>query len=110
MSQEVEKKIQFFVNKIDNGSFYITEILQNRTDNTWHGLKNSSDVQTTYDSAGAGKYIVIVIFFYALVIVFFIATQVKSGKKVSDEVDEVNAEKILRSMQTEIFTREVLGI
>jgi hypothetical protein len=106
MNNGFDVEFQFSVDKIDNNSFYITEILPNGSNSTFNKVY-TPDAQ--YDSAGAGRYIVLVIFFYATIIIFFIGTQVKSGKKSSDELDEVNAEKILRSMETEIFTREVLG-
>jgi hypothetical protein len=52
---------------------------------------------------------VVVVLVYGLGIIFFIASQVRSTDKQSDE-DGLNAEKILRSMETEIFTKEILGI
>jgi hypothetical protein len=99
MSAELDK-FKFVISKIENNTFYVTEF-----DNSTLA-KNTTDV---YDSYGAANYIVVVVLVYGFSIIFFIASQVRSSKKVSDEVDEVNGEKILRSMQTEIFTREVLG-
>jgi hypothetical protein len=61
------------------------------------------------DSSGAANYIVIVVLVYGLGIIFFIASQVRSTDKQHDEADGLHAEKILRSMETEIFTKEILG-
>ena len=61
-----------------------------------------------FDAAGAAKYIIVVVLVYGFGIIFFIASQVRSSDKVLDEVDSVNAEKILRSMETELFTKDVL--
>jgi hypothetical protein len=63
------------------------------------------------DDYEAAKYIVIVIMVYAFAIIFFIASQIRSKKKISDEVEEVNATRFIRSMRNgEVFTREVLGL
>ena len=102
MVNEIENKFQFLISKVENNTFYVSELLQNSN----QSQNNSTD---KYDSYGAANYIIVVVLVYGFSIIFFIASQVRSAKKVSDEVDEVNAEKILRSMQTEIFTREVLG-
>lgn len=131
------KKFLFFINKIENNTIHISEILQTPGNNsnfdftssqfnnldgsagclngnnnyllngTADTINNSSS--SFYDGSGAAKYIVVVVMVYGLAIVFFIGSQVRSTKKISDEVDGVNAEKILRSMETEIFTKEVLG-
>ena len=105
---ELERKFQFLINKIENNTYYISEVLQNSTNFSATNL-SYNDKKEDYDPSGAAKYIVVVVLVYGFSIIFFIGSQVKSSKKVSDEVDEVNAEKILRSMETEIFTREVLG-
>lgn len=133
------RRFLFLINKIENNTIHITEILQNKsTDaNNLGGLSESRGIAcdsssigsignsyiepgnmsylandtfaSIYDSSGAAKYIVVVVLVYGFAIIFFIGSQVRSTKKFSDEVDSVNAEKILRSMETEIFTKEVLG-
>jgi hypothetical protein len=105
---ELERHFQFLINKLENNTYYISEILQNTNSTATTTTKIPTQVDD-YDSYGAAKYIVVVVLVYGFSIIFFIGSQVRSTKKVSDEVDEVNAEKIMRSMETEIFTREVLG-
>lgn len=115
---DLDYRFQFLINKFENNTYYISQIIQNNRNqalfNDSYNVNNTlNDVVTTpsnvYDSSGAAKYIVVVVLVYGFSIIFFIGSQVRSTKKISDEVDEVNAEKILRSMETEIFTREVLG-
>lgn len=126
--QEIEKKILFYINKIENNTMYITEILQttNKTikknsefwSNLVENLGSSSSLDSKmannngpleYDSAGAAKYIIVVVLLYGFGIIFFIGSQVRSSQKYSDDVEGVNAEKILKTMDTVIFTKEVLG-
>jgi hypothetical protein len=98
MQTPIETK-RFIINKIDNLTIYLTE------------LKNTSSTlndEDPYDPYGAAKYIIIVVLFYGFVITFFIASQVNSQKRATDDVDGVDAEKILGNMQNEIFEREVL--
>lgn len=152
---EIGRRFLFLINKIENNTIHITQILQNQsssdasssiTSNGGGGVNglvdngcNSTSVVSSYfdaiaataspplglnssamsssnaslanlyDSSGAANYIVVVVLVYGFAIIFFIGSQVRSTKKFSDEVDGVNAEKILRSMETEIFTKEVLG-
>lgn len=98
MQTSIETK-RFIINKIDNITIYLTEIKDNNS--------TLNDVDS-YDPYGAAKYIIIVVLFYGFVIIFFIASQVNSQKRNIDDIDGVNAEKILRKMQDEIFEREVL--
>lgn len=126
--QEIGKTILFYINKIENNTIYITEVLQttNKTikknseflsslaENL--GSSNSLDSKMAnngtldYDSAGAAKYIIVVVLLYGFGIIFFIGSQVRSTQKYSDDIEGVNAEKILRSMDTVIFTKEVMGL
>lgn len=134
---ETGKPFHFFVNKLENNTIQLSPIfdassgaaLNNANkayfnspdiDNFFSSLNNyydsagssngsnSSSPNAFYDPSGAAKYIVVVVLVYGFGIIFFIASQVRSSQKMSDEVDGVNAEKILRSMETEIFTKEVL--
>ena len=126
--QDLGKKILLYIDKIENNTIHISEVLQapNNTDiqllsnlvnnldaSRSFNLQNENSVTNNtiipYDSSGAAKYIIVVVLLYGFGIIFFIGSQVRSTKKYSDEVDGVNAEKILRSMETEIFTKEVLG-
>jgi hypothetical protein len=130
---ELGRRFQFFINKIENNTLHISQIIQNnnsenidlsnlasltdasspcfQTSNNYANFSsNTNGTSIGYDSSGAAKYIVVVVLVYGFGIIFFIGSQVRSTKKFSDEVDGVNAEKILRSMETEIFTKEVLGI
>lgn len=127
MLNDVGRRFLFFINKIENNTIHISQLLQtNQTipegsftnNNNYEripclnqSLTNSVTNSTIfpYDSSGAAKYIVVVVLVYGFGIIFFIGSQVRSTQKFSDEVDGVNAEKILRSMETEIFTKEVLG-
>lgn len=137
---EVGRRFLFLINKIENNTIHITQILNQNSSttdsySTTNGFENAglpclsgaasssyfqdasinANMSTndtfanTYDSSGAAKYIVVVVLVYGFAIIFFIGSQVRSTKKLGDEVDGVNAEKILRSMETEIFTKEVLG-
>lgn len=129
---ELGKRFLFYINKIENNTIHISEVLQNSNSSSGgldysnlnslsncidspclssnNYLSNSSaSPGSLYDSSGAAKYIVVVVLVYGFGIIFFIGSQVRSTKKISDEVDGVNAEKILRSMETDIFTKEVLG-
>lgn len=140
---DVGRRFLFLINKIENNTIHITQILQNKsaeaiavsnsfvengglacdTSSSNTNLIGINSLNTTtnmstpsvndtfaamYDSSGAAKYIVVVVLVYGFAIIFFIGSQVRSTKKFSDEVDSVNAEKILRSMETDIFTKEVL--
>lgn len=117
--QENSKEKFYYIKKIENNKIYISEVLQNKT---WKKIPdlylnitaNSSNVNSfnnklDYDSIGAAKYTVVVILLYAFSIIFFIASQVRSTEKLSDDADGVNAVKVLRTMDTVIFTREVSG-
>ncbi|CAF0893307.1 unnamed protein product, partial [Brachionus calyciflorus] len=129
--QEISKKILFYINKIENNTIQISEVIQHATNQTKSDIKffsnlanydtsqtlntqtenllpNVNNSSLAYDSSGAAKYIVVVVLLYGFGIIFFIGSQVRSTQKYSDEVDGVNAEKILKSMETEIFTKEVL--
>lgn len=115
MNENLKGKLLFIINKIENNTLYVSQVLQDHQKNLTE--YNSTDLahsnttldHSNYDSAGAAKYIIVVIFVYAFAIVFFIASQVKSSKKFTDDADGVNAEKLLRTMETDIFTKEVLG-
>ena len=115
MNENLKGKLLFIINKIENNTLYVSQVLQDQQKNLTE--YNSTDLahsnttldHSNYDSAGAAKYIIVVIFVYGFAIVFFIASQVKSSKKFTDDADGVNAEKLLRTMETDIFTKEVLG-
>ena len=130
---ELGKRFQFVVNKVENNTLQLSSIFPNPSfnnsndandgisasdsllfnnlyDNNCFNGSNNINGTAPYDPSGAAKYIVVVVLVYGFGIIFFIASQVRSSAKMSDEVEGVNAEKILRSMETEIFTKEVLGI
>jgi hypothetical protein len=126
MNENLRGKLLFMINKIENNTLYVSQVLQDQQKNLtnsnifgdhrsnhYNGSNlthvNKSLDHLSYDSAGAAKYIIVVIFVYGFAIVFFIASQVKSSKKFIDDADGVNAEKLLRTMETDIFTKEVLG-
>ena len=117
---ELGRKFQFIINKIENNTLHISQIIQNNSDFALNSLSinqeptntftnNVSNNTLSYDSSGAARYIVVVVLLYGFVIIFFIGSQVRSTKKPDDDVDGVNPEKVLRSMEMEIFTKEVLG-
>ena len=66
-------------------------------------------VHYIFGSPGAAKYIVVVVLVYGFAIAFFIGSQIRSTKTFSADQQNDNAEKIMRQMETEIFTKEVLG-
>lgn len=117
--KENNKEKYYYIKKIENNKIYIGEVLLNKTsknipDFFFNFTLNSSNESSfsnkiDYDSIGAAKYTVVVILLYAFSIIFFIGSQVRSTEKSTDDADGVNAVKVLRSMDTVIFTREVSG-
>jgi hypothetical protein len=115
------KKFQFIVEKIENNTLQLSRV-QNPEINFGNLIEYEQQITKTvsndslssnlsyYDSSGAAKYIVVVVLVYGFAIIFFIGSQIRSTKKFSDDQQENNAEKIMRQMETEIFTKEVLGI
>ena len=96
----------------------MSQIIQNNSDlikNCINGpcvlnannITNATTVDA-YDSDGAATYIVVVVLIYGFSIIFFIGSQVRSTKSQSVDVESVDAEKVLRSMEHEIFSKEVL--
>ena len=119
------RRFQFLIDKIENNTIQLSQLFQNGTEHNFNSFINIehmapsvplSTVNETlpanlpYDSSGAAKYIVVVVLVYGFAIIFFIGSQVRSTKKFSDDNEGLNAEKIMRTMETDIFTKEVLGI
>ena len=116
------KKFQFLIERIENNTIQLSQIAQNTSEFNFRNiidfeqvpLKDSLINDTlsssfSYDSPGAARYIIVVVLVYGFAIIFFIGSQIRSTKKFSADQQENNAEKIMRTMETEIFTKEVLG-
>ena len=117
---EFGRKFHFIINKLENDTLHISQLIQNNSDNVTNDMgrneaslatfsNNGNNSNISYDSSGAAKYIVVMVFFYGFIIIFFIGSQVRSTAKSDGDIDGINAEKILRSMEMEIFSKEVLG-
>ena len=108
------KKFQFLIEKIGNNTIQLSQLTQNSSEISLGSLidfdPTTTATKTEDEAAGAAKYIVVVVLVYGFAIIFFIGSQIRSTKKFSDDQQENNAEKIMRTMETEIFTKEVLGI
>ena len=127
---ELGKRFQFVVNKLENNTLQLSPLLPslnnsndadgtdssllfnnlNFYDNNCFNSSINNNGTVPYDPSGAAKYIVVVVLVYGFGIIFFIASQVRSSAKMSDEVDGVNAEKILRSMETEFVVGVCLTV
>ena len=119
------RRFQFLIDKIENNTLHLSQILQNGSEQNLKNLINIEQISPIlpinavnstlpisnlpYDSSGAAKYIVVVVLVYGFAIIFFIGSQVRSTKKFSDDNENLNAEKVMRTMETDIFTKEVLG-
>ena len=115
------RRIQFWIEKIENNTFQLSQIKLNDTSYKFDDLLRSTHTkylndsynfsslsEISYDSSGAAKYIVVVVLVYGFAIILFIGSQIRSTKKFSADNEGLNAEKIMRTMQTDIFTKEVL--
>lgn len=74
----------------------MSQIVQNSSDLTRNASFTNTSSTSTYDSEGAARYIVVVVLIYGFSIIFFIGSQVRSTKKITDDVDSVDAEVSLR--------------
>jgi hypothetical protein len=120
-SYSLGKKFEFYINRFENNTLHISQIIDFKNNNSQHNStipiinlnhNNNNNNNSTiffYDSPGAAKYIIIVVLVYAFAIIFFIGSQVRSTQKSADDFDDINAVKVMRDMETQIFTKEVLG-
>lgn len=67
----------------------------------------SRNISVEYDSAGAAKYVVVVIIWYFLSVASFVAWQIKRRKGSSNGY---KAEQLFQAMEDQVKTKQILGI